>query len=347
VITPPAPGTVIRGQTTTIFATASDPEGGNVTLFWSTSMGDCAPAVAERDIPPAIATSPPGSSSFELAIPAGDPTSICVYVVAKDPEGATGSYALTVSSTNQPPVAKLTVLEPTTRFRSGKYELYSIFRLSAATSHDPDGDTIQTPKFDLYPFPEAFTFPPPENPLRPDSPSTGFVRCPNATPSELVTCLAVGAHPGRYTVTLTVGDGLATDTDSVDLDVEFDHPPCVGETDPLTITSPLVLDPAVAKTFTVTKIFDDGAPLPTPPSGASARPKFQWTVRRNGGTPNPVVGYEALSALTLPAGTYVSGDVVDVSVTISDGVAMHLQPLCDLRCPADCPQSANWTVTYR
>ena len=54
------------------------------------------------------------------------------------------------------------------------------------------------------------------------------------------------------------------------------------------------------------------------------------------------------ASLTLPARTYYTpGDVVDVDVTISDGVAMHLQPACDPRCPAGCPQSARWTMEYR
>jgi hypothetical protein len=247
-------------------------------------------------------------------------------------------------------VAVLTVLEPTTKTRSGKFKLYSIFHLSAAMSHDPDGDAIQSPQFTLESFPQDFQFP---QHVLPDDPPPGFVKCPNATPNPFVVCLDVGARSGLYKVQLTVSDGpmgngtLMNTTDQPWLEVDDDYPPCVKKTDPPTITSPLVLDPAAAKTFTVVQILDDGSPLPTPPFGANAPPTFQWTLRRNGGAPTPVVGYERQSALTLPAGTYASGDVVDVSVTISDGVAVHPQPLCDPGCPADCPQSAKWTVMYR
>jgi hypothetical protein len=337
---PTAP--IVRGKTTTLYAQANDPEGGNVTLSWSTSTGPCDPPIDERTIPPAMFVSPPGKPTFPLPIPAGDQTPICVYVVATDPEGATSFAWRTISSSNQPPVAVLTVLEPTTRTRSGKFELYSVFHLSAAMSHDPDGDTLQPFTFELESFPPEF--PLPHVPGLPP----GFIECPDSTPNPSVVCLDVGAHAGLYKVKLTANDGTTMAwTDQPSLEVDDDHPPCVKETDPPVITSPLVLDPTAAKTFTVIQILDDGSPLPTPSSGANARPTFQWTLRRNGGAATPVVGYDAQSAITLPGNTYTSGDVVEVSVAISDGVAVHPQPLCDLGCPAGCPQAATWTVMYR
>ena len=233
-------------------------------------------------------------------------------------------------------MAAITVLEPTTKTSGGLYELYSTFHLSAALSHDPDGDSIQMPEFELVGFPPAAM------------PTPKLVPCPSAMPSDLVTCLDVGGFAGTYTVSLTVSDesGMRNATTML-LTVDYDHPACIKTAEPATSTSPLILDPGEAKTFTITEILDDGAPLPTPPDGAPSRPTFAWKVRRNAGAWQTIVGYDNVNALTLPASTYATGDVVDVNVTISDGVAMHLQPACDPRCPAGCPQSAQWTVDYR
>jgi hypothetical protein len=205
-------------------------------------------------------------------------------------------------------------------------------------SHDPDGDPIEDPHFGLAPagFPPAAM------------PTPALVPCPSKTPSDLLTCLDVGKFAGTYAVTLDVSDGLERSSMvTAMLVVDEDHPACVSSTDPATDASPIVLDPGEAKTFTIEEILDDGAPLPTPVDGVHDRPTFTWKERRNGGVWQTIAGTENVNALTLPGSTYATGDTVDVSVTISDGVSMHLQPACDPRCPAGCPQSAQWTVVYR
>jgi hypothetical protein len=168
-------------------------------------------------------------------------------------------------------------------------------------------------------------------------------------PSPWVQCLDVGKFRGDYKVALTVGDGSAMRSAAalLTLVVDDDHPACVKGTEPPIATSPLVLDPIQTKAFSITEILDDGTPFPTPADGAHATPTFAWKVRRNAGAWQTIVGYDNIASLTLPGGTYATGDKVEVSVTISDGVAMHLQPACDVRCPAGCPQSAQWTVEYR
>jgi hypothetical protein len=159
----------------------------------------------------------------------------------------------------------------------------------------------------------------------------------------------VSGFPGDYKIQLTVSDGLMpSEPATLTLVVDADHPACVKTAEPATATSPIVLDPTTeAKTFSITEILDDGTPLPTPAEGAHGTPTFAWKVRRNAGVWQAIVGYDHIATLTLPAGSYVTGDKVDIDVTISDGVATHLQPACDARCPAGCPQSAGWTVEYR
>jgi hypothetical protein len=338
-ILPPS-GPIVRGQKIKLIASVSDPDGGGVKLEWTTttSMEACQQPLDISQRPTMMPVeSPPGDPEFSPTFPPGDATTLCVWVLATDPQGATAFDARLISSENRPPVAAITVLEPSTRTSGGLYELHSTFHLSAATSSDPDGDMIMDPQFQLLEFPPAAT------------PIPMLVDCPNKTPTPLVKCLDVGGFAGAYTITLTVSDGIVPSALAMTtLMVDQDHPPCVSDTDPRLDASPVVLDPSKeAKTFTVKEILDDGAPLPTPADGAHDAPTFAWKVRRNGGAWQAIVGYDTVPALTLPENTYATGDVVDVNVTISDGVAMHLQPACDPRCPAGCPQSAQWTVEYR
>jgi hypothetical protein len=328
-------GPFYRGQPIAITASVSDPDGDAVKLEWWTSMGDCPVPLALGAEPRSTVSSPPGDPTFDYTFMPGAPATVCVWVLATDVHGATAFAALPIASQNRQPVATIQVLEPTTKTSGGLFELYSTFHLSAAMSRDPDGDPLQDPQFVLGDFPPAAM------------PTPTLVDCPGVTPNPFVRCLYAG-FAGSYSISLTVSDGLATSAAAtVVLPVDEDHPPCVSATDPSVAASPLVLAPNEAKTFTIVEILDDGAPLPTPADGAHATPTFAWQVRRNAGAWQSIVGYTEQASLTLPGGTYVTGDVVDVNVTISDGVAMHLQPACDPGCPAGCPQSAQWTVDYR
>jgi len=327
-------GPFLRGKPIPLTARVTDPNGGNITLGWSTSPGKC-PEPFDAHMRPTEVTVP-GGLSFTFEFLPGEPTTVCVWAIATDPLGATDVDARTLSSENRAPVAVITVLEPSTKTAGGLYELHSVFHLSAAMSNDPDGDPIEDPQFRLFGFPPAAM------------PTPALVPCPSKTPSSFLTCLDVGKFAGTYTVTLDVFDGLErSPTITAMLTVDQDHPACVSGTEPGTDASPIVLDPDEAKTFTITEILDDGAPLPTPVDGVHDRPTFAWKERRNGGAWQTIAGTDNVNALTLPGSTYATGDTVDVNVTISDGVAMHLQPACDPRCPAGCPQSAQWTVVYR
>ena len=334
IVVPTAPFN--RSAGVKLSAVTSDADGGPIRLEWSTSPGDCMPPFDLQHRPATTFQSPTGDPTFVLPFMPGDST-LCVWVLATDPQGATAVAATPVSSQDQAPTAAITVLEPTTTASNGLYELYSTFHLSAATSTDPDGDAISDPTWQLLEMPPT---------TRTD---LALVPCPSATqPTAFLQCLDVGGVAGVYTIGLTVSDGLKTsDVAMKTLTVNDDHPACVSKTDPSTDASPIVLDPGEAKTLAITGILDDGSPLPTPVEGMHTAPTFKWQVRRNGGAWTAIAGYDDVNAFTLPENVYTPGDVVDVDVTISDGVAMHLQPACDPRCPAGCPQSARWTMEYR
>jgi hypothetical protein len=332
----PIVGAVLRGQKVTLSATATDPDGGSVSLSWSTSPGDCPAPLSPSARPPTMSASPPGTDTFDFMFASGDPATVCVWVLATDPQGATALDATAVSSQNRPPVAMITVLEPTTQTSSGRYALYSRFHLSAAASSDPDHDAITERKWTLT-FPQTAT------------PTPVLTPCSSTKPNDLIVCLDARGFAGDYVVELSVKDGLdwSKTPARIVLTVDDDHPACVKSAAPPPETSPFIVDPAVARTFAITQILDDGAPFPTPVDGSAGTPTFAWRVRRNAGAWQAIVGYDNVNALTLPGGSYATGDVVDVTVTISDGLVTHLQPACDAACPAGCPQSALWTVDYR
>jgi hypothetical protein len=333
------PGPFSPGQTVTVSAKAYDADGGNIRLEWSTSETPkgCPLTLDPSQRPQMTTTSLPGHPTFSVPPPKDPQSAVCVWVLATDDQGATSYDAKTISYQDRPPQAVITVLEPTAMATNGLYELYSTFHLSSATSSDPDGDMLAPPMWQLLEIPDTA------------KPVPTLAPCPSTTmPDPTVQCLDVGGFAGKYTIGLTVFDGFLPSMVAMKtLFVDNDHPACVSKTEPVSAASPIVLDPGEARTLTITEILDDGSPLPTPVDGTHKPPTFQWKVSRNGGAPSTIAGYENLNALTLPAGTYATGDEVVVTATISDGVTMHLEPACNPGCPTGCPQSASWTVDYR
>jgi hypothetical protein len=329
-------GPFAPGQPVKVSATATDTDGGPIRLDWSTMPGGCQIPLDPSQRPTMTVQSPPNDPTFVVKLPSGD---LCVWVLATDDQGATNYAATSITSVDRPPDAMITVLEPTATLSNGLYELYSTFHLSAANSSDPDGDVVSMPMWQLLEMPDT------ANPVPVLAP------CPSATPTDLadfVQCLDVGGFAGKYTISLTVSDGVKTSTATTKtLFVDNDHPACVSKTDPALAASPVILDPSEPRTLAITEILDDGSPLPTPVDGTHTPPRFEWKLSRNGGAASTIAGYETLSALTLPSNTYASGDEVVVTATISDGVDMHLEPACNPNCPTGCPQSASWTVDYR
>jgi hypothetical protein len=332
IVLPTKPNT--RGAPINVTANVSDPEGGPFRLEWWTTPGDCAQAPDPSAPAPTKVESAPGDPTFTFKLMAGDPDTVCVHVMATDSQGASGVDARPLSSVDQPPIAVITVLEPSTTASNGQFPLFSTFHLSAAGSSDPDDDAVVDPQWSVTGMP--------------DKAMPNIAKCPGPTPTDFLQCLDVGGTPGLYTVSLTVSDGIMrSGPASKMLMVAYDHPPCVSKTEPSVDASPIIDDPTRPQTLRITGILDDGSPLPEPVEGMHTLPTFTWQVRRNGGVPQMIAGYENVNALTLPENTYASGDVVEVTAAISDGVAMHLEPACDPACPAGCPQQARWTVEYR
>lgn len=340
-IVPPAPP-FARGQTVAIDAVFSDSDGDRLQFSWTVIPGACTPA-PDPSKATAGSTSPP---PFMFQLPHDAATTFCVWVQVTDSFGAQSAFDFVpLNTVNQRPVAAIDVQVPSTPNAANRYDLYSRFRVSAAGSSDPDGDAIATRRW-TYTFP--FQTPPP--PLQaPSEP----VPCSPTSPQDLVVCFDA-TDPGDYAVGLTVSDGLDDSMPAtIVLRVDADHPLCVSSTQPATNASPLVLDPAEPKTFAVTGVIDDGSSLPAPTDGRPyTAPTFAWSLRRNdpNGPWEDLVGYDGQASLTLAAGTYVSGDTVDVRVVVSDGQeANHAVTMttCDASCPPGCPSTAVWTVEYR
>jgi hypothetical protein len=316
-----------HGEAITVQAVASDPDQDPLQYSWWVTAGPCPqPLVPAPPATTSVATQP----TFIFMLPDGSP-SACVWVIVTDPHGATASDAVTVSTEDLPPRAVIDVQRPMLN-ALGRYDLYSTFQLSSAGSNDSDGDTIATRDWTLVGAP-------------PQSSAT-LQDCPGSTTPGLVICFDA-LFPGDYTVDLTVSDPQGmTATLEKRLTVDTDHRPCVGTTTPDQAASPIVAAPSEARTFEVDQVLDDGAPFPL--QGAPhVAPVFSWSLQVNGGGFAPVAGLGSLASLELPADSFVSGDQIDVQVTISDAVTHGAQDICEPGCASDCPATVTWTVEYR
>ena len=265
-----------------------------------------------------------------VKLPEGGSSSVCVWVVVTDPHGASDFAVATIGTQDLAPEAVIDVQRPA-RNILGSYDLYSTFQLSSANSMDRDGDAIAARDWVL---------------TAPPSFRGKLQDCPGSSTLGLVMCFDA-VLPGDYKVQLTVSDPLGMTTRTTEhLIVDTDHRPCVGTTTPDQAASPIVASPSEARTFEVDQVLDDGAPFPvqSPPHVA---PAFSWSMQVNGGGFTPVASLGSLASLALPADTFVSGDQVDVQVTISDGVTHGPQDICEPGCASGCPETVTWTVEYR
>jgi hypothetical protein len=322
-------GPLQRGQSVTIGAIGSDDDGDVLSYAWYVVPGDCTTPLDARALP-VSRTYPP----FVYQLPRDEQSTACVWVTVTDPDGASAIAGGVISAGNRPPVATIDVQQPATN-GFGTYDLYSVFRLGGGHSSDPDGDAIVSRTWTLVSAPPV--------------PTLALVPCSPTPPDDQVVCLDASSFPGLYVVELTVNDGFADSAPAeVMLTVAPDHPLCVALTDPMMGTTPIVWDPSEDKDFTVDNVIDDGAPFPPSMEGGEHyAPTFAWSLRRNGGAWQDLVGFDALNKVTLPGGSFLSGDDVDVRVVVSDGVANHPVALCDPSCPAGCIDTVTWTVEYR
>ena len=316
----------MSGQTVTIYASASDPDGDRLTYSWFADPGPCGPAPN----PGAAIASSTNPSPFTLALPAAPDGRLCIWVTVTDPSGASRTDHAEIAVANPPPTAVIDVQQPSTTNGFGRYDLYSMFRLSSARSTDPAGLPITTRTWSLGPAP-------------PTVPVGALNPCPTGT-DDVVECLNVGAVAGDYVVTLIVGDGMATSAPTqVTLTVDPDHPPCIAGTMPPPDASPIVLAPGEDETLTVDSVIDDGSPYPGPGNTPTI---FAWSLSVDGGAWQDLADYGE-HALTVPGEGYVSGQRVDVRVTVSDGLSTHALATCDPACGLGCIEDVVWTLEYR
>ena len=321
-------GPLDRGQSITVDAVASDPDQDPLQYAWWVTPEACPPQAVPT---PSPTTSVGAQPTYTFTLPEGDSPSVCVWVVVTDPHGASDFATATILTENRPPTAVIDVQRPGQNI-VGRYDLYSTFQLSSALASDPDGDPIVARSWTLV--------------GRPSMSHAQLGACSPGDTSGLVICFDAD-YPGDYTVDLTVTDPQnASATVEKRLTVDFDHLPCVGRTTPDEAASPIVAAPSETRPFEIDQVLDDGAPFPVqgPPHVA---PSFSWSMQVNGGGFTPVAGLGSLASMTLPADTFVSGDQVDVQVTISDGVTHGAQDICEPGCAADCPETVTWTVEYR
>jgi hypothetical protein len=316
-----------RGQTVEVTATGKDPDNDSVHWAWYVIPGPCAATLDPTALP-----SSRQQLMFDFVVPLDASTS-CVWVMVTDVDGASDTASATISTVNRPPTAVISVSKPSGTNQFGRYDLYSRFDLSSVGSSDADGDAIVKRTW-------TPSFPPTAGALVP---------CSTTPPADQEVCFDAGNVPGDYVVSLVLNDGTDDSAPAqVRLTVDPDHPPCISDTDPLLIASPIVVDPAADETFKVQGVLDDGSPYPAPTDGRPYVPiSFAWSMRRNGGAWVDLTGFDQLNKATLAGGSSLSGDVVDVRVTVSDGVAFHPTASCDAMCPTGCPTTATWTVRYR
>ena len=231
-------------------------------------MGACPPPL---DVQPARPTTIPVAApaiprSSSGSCPVIRPT-LCVWVLATDPQGATAVDAMLVSSQDRAPIAVITVLEPTTTTSGGLFELYSIFHLSAATStrsrrrHGRDAAVRSSS-------------------LAADDQAHARARALSSA-RRRATFLAVPrrgrrsralhdlAHRERR---LMRSDAATTKT----LTVDDDHPACVSETEPAHGREPHRPRSGRGEDASRSRgILDDGAPLPMPAEGAHTRAELR------------------------------------------------------------------------
>lgn len=326
-LSPPMPS---RGQMVTVSASASDPDGDRLRYEWSSADGAC-PVPLDPSLRPATEQM---TETYTFTLDAQSNDGRCVWLLLSDVHGAYAvPRAIDVVPHNHAPVAVIDVQQPT-RNTMGRYDLFSTFRLSGAASHDDDKDKL-TLRWTLQ-APDAAV-------------DARLSPCAPTPPTDLVQCFSAGQQPGNYQVQLIVNDGVTDSAPAqVTLTVDPDSPPCIALTAPPVGASPLILDPAQAADFSVLNVQDDGDPFPAASEPTRGSATFSWKVRQNSGAWQTIAGFDNLATLSIAAGTYISGDQIDVRVEVFDRDVDHKLAACGDTplCPLTCPQRITWTGEY-
>jgi hypothetical protein len=297
-------------------AHASDPNQSEDTLQFDWYQGrTCEEAAA---LPPAASLV--GRNTFSPVLTELGPG--CVGVIVTDDRGATASAYHPYKVDNQAPTAHIDVVSTagqpaSTPGQSLSLPLFATVVLSGAASNDAEDDAQHlTPKWTVY---------------KDEKPVATIATCPDKTKGEFV-CTFTTQDPGSYRVELVVVDSgeLSSEPAEQAIDVGADQLPSIelDSAAPLAPTAPddppLLALASLDLTFAINRVDDDGDPYPSsdrqnpypaPPAG------FVWYLRHFQPVSDPFRRWIGNSpTLTIPAGTFLPGDTIQVRAEYHDRV---------------------------
>lgn len=271
---------------------------------------------------------------------------VCVWVLARDNEGAETLVWKSVEVENQKPVANILI----SGFAPNAPAVFSLFQeiKVLGSASDLEKDAVQA---------FAWTLTTPSGATIPGTP------CSEPTDGSVL-CFVPPA-PGKYVAHLVVTDNLGKPSEqaSIPFEVRPDQLPCVRDTEGGGAGTLLRRwDEDVA--FTVA-VDDDGDPFP-PREGQTSKVDFAWLLRKKEAgkqTPMARVTDVNQASFRLPAQSFVQGDEIEVRVEVMDrsavpvmcaeGDALCLQPSANAAtataspaASAQCSQRLTWTVRY-
>jgi hypothetical protein len=347
----PDPGTVYRGDTVTLHANKSDPEGAFVRVSWRAYA--CTDATVGSD------GSHPGcdqapfrtgdQDDFTFQIPtfrAGTTTpekSILVLLEGLDDLDAAAKPVQQAILDLGDWAPELTI---DAGFRIG-YVVDVPLDVFAAVS-DPDDDiatgappptmtwNVDTPAtqpaYDLSDIPNV-----PQDPSRPQVLQLGKKFTPHGT--------------GVFTFHVIATDqlGMSVQRD-LGINIAADHLPCMGTVSPATPPSGDTLPLTEATLFQVTQVTDDLDPYPATSDPYQGVTTFHWSILPPGATTRQPLTTVTGNRVALDPASYVPGDVIELRVEIED--RQNIAPSCadaNATCallPAEpmCLQRVTWKV---
>jgi hypothetical protein len=321
------PTQLVRNVQLTFQAEVKDDQSSPLAYAWGLVSGACPDGNA---LPPGAS---PTDTSTILETMLHDLGDHCVFLTVTDEHGATDHRTMTFQIVDLPPGPIITRVDPVDHTPLGPIALtplYSDVRFTADASIDPDGDALT--------YAWTLTLPSQTQGMTPPA-------CDDA-PSDV--CFNVSV-PGSYTLAVTADDGHGmTTTKTVSFMVDIDRPPCIVETEPHVTQGSLVADPAKPLTFKLDRVADDGDPLPPTSSGGAT---FAWSVRLAGATLFTRKIASTDLPFEIPAGTYPSGQQLEVRVEAFDRRLTQCDPNNPVTDPAvcrsDCSQWVTWSVEFR
>jgi hypothetical protein len=325
------PDPIVRGAGLTFSAQVLDDQTVPFQYRWGAAHGGC-----------------PGTGALPVDTFASDTTPAfmvqldhsgdhCVFVSVTDDHGATSSATTDVHVDNRQPSAVISRVGAATPAPGTQIPLYSDLRFTGHDrSTDPDPADRLTYSWTLTPPAGAAGSPP---------------ACNDGATDDA--CFSVD-QVGTYLLVMVASDNEDTAVTQLSFEVA-DQRPCIVATDPPFAVAPIVHDPSLDLSLAVTGVDDDGDPLPAPanrPSMAS----FVWAWRIGGSGQFTRLATYDLPTYNVPAGSFQSGQTLEVRVEAHDRVQrvdellacyqMQPQPLVCVVAPA-CDQWVTWTVELR